>query len=105
MTFDIDGLDGVRLPLIGSYQPRNAAVAITALRVLRERGEHPGRSHPQGAGDGEPAGPVRAAAAFARLLLDGSHNAHGMRATVQSSEGPLPRPEFVFLLSIMATSN
>ena len=28
----------VKLPLIGSYQPRNAAVAITALRVLRGRG-------------------------------------------------------------------
>ena len=38
VTFDFDGLDGVRLPLIGSYQPRNAAVAITALRVLRGRG-------------------------------------------------------------------
>lgn len=35
VTFDFDGLDGVRLPLIGSYQPKNAALAITALRVLR----------------------------------------------------------------------
>ena len=35
VTFDFDGLDGVHLPLIGSYQPRNAAVAITTLRVLR----------------------------------------------------------------------
>ncbi len=38
VTFDFDGLDGVKLPLIGSYQPRNAAVAITALRVLRGDG-------------------------------------------------------------------
>ena len=38
VTFDFDGLDGVRLPLIGSYQPKNAALAITALRVLRGRG-------------------------------------------------------------------
>ena len=30
VTFDFDGLHGVRLPLIGSYQPKNAAVAITA---------------------------------------------------------------------------
>ena len=34
VTFDFDGLDGVKLPLIGSYQPRNAAVAITALRAV-----------------------------------------------------------------------
>ena len=38
VTFSFDGLDGVRLPLIGSYQPRNAALAITALRVLRQHG-------------------------------------------------------------------
>ena len=37
-TFDFDGLDGLRLPLLGRYQPRNAAVAITALRVLRASG-------------------------------------------------------------------
>ena len=33
VTFSFDGLDGVRLPLIGSYQPRNAALAITALTM------------------------------------------------------------------------
>ena len=38
VTFDFDGLDGVHLPLIGSYQPRNAAVAITTLQVLRAKG-------------------------------------------------------------------
>lgn len=38
VEFDFDGLNGVRLPLIGSYQPRNAALAITALRVMRAHG-------------------------------------------------------------------
>ena len=78
VTFDFDGLDGVKLPLIGSYQPRNAAVAITALRVLRGRGWTP------------------------PFLLDGSHNAHGMRATVQSLKDRFPGEKFVFLVSIMA---
>ena len=32
VEFDFDGLTDVHLPLIGSYQPRNAALAITALR-------------------------------------------------------------------------
>ena len=35
VEFDFDGLTDVHLPLIGSYQPRNAALAITALRVMR----------------------------------------------------------------------
>lgn len=29
VEFDFDGLTDVHLPLIGSYQPRNAALAIT----------------------------------------------------------------------------
>ena len=103
VTFDFDGLDGVHLPLIGSYQPRNAAVVITTLRVLRAKGWNvpesairtgletvrwPGRFEL-----------LRHAPAF---LLDGSHNAHGMRATVQSLKDRFPGEKFVFLVSIMA---
>ena len=42
---------------------------------------------------------LRHAPAF---LLDGSHNAHGMRATVQSLRDRFPGQKFVFLVSIMA---
>lgn len=102
-AFDFDGLENVHLPLIGSYQPYNAALAITALRVLRSRGWNiseqairqglesvswPGRFEL-----------LRRAPAF---ILDGSHNAHGMRATVQSLQARFPGQKFVFLLSIMA---
>ena len=34
--------------------------------------------------------------------LDGSHNAHGMRATVESLRDRFPGQKFVFLISIMA---
>lgn len=103
VTFDFDGITGIRLPLIGSYQPRNAALAITALRVMRSEGWHiteenirtglesvswPGRFEL-----------LRRAPAF---LLDGSHNAHGMTATVQSLRDRFPGQKFVFLVSIMA---
>ena len=76
VTFSFDGLDGVRLPLIGSYQPRNAALAITALRVLRQQGWN--------------------------IPESAIHNAHGMRATVQSLKDRFPGQKFVFLVSIMA---
>ena len=93
----------MHLPLIGSYQPRNAALAVTALRVMRTHGWNipesairtgletvswPGRFEL-----------LRHAPAF---LLDGSHNAHGMRATVQSLKDRFPGQKFVFLVSIMA---
>ena len=38
VEFDFDGLEHLTLPLVGSYQPCNAATAITALRALRSRG-------------------------------------------------------------------
>jgi|GEM_PF-2789284 len=36
------------------------------------------------------------------MFTDGSHNAHGMRATVQSLRDRFPGQKFVFLVSIMA---
>ena len=103
VTFDFDGLDGVRLPLIGSYQPRNAAVAITALRVLRGRGWHiPEQAIRKGLETVKWPGRFELLRRAPAFVLDGSHNAHGMRATVQSLRDRFPGEKFVFLLSIMA---
>ena len=103
VTFDFDGLDGVRLPLIGSYQPRNAAVAITALRVLRGRGwDIPEQAIRKGLETVQWPGRFELLRRAPAFVLDGSHNAHGMRATVQSLRDRFPGEKFVFLLSIMA---
>ena len=103
VTFDFDGLDGVHLPLIGSYQPRNAAVAITALRVLRGRGwDIPEQAIRKGLETVKWPGRFELLRRTPAFVLDGSHNAHGMRATVQSLRDRFPGEKFVFLLSIMA---
>ena len=101
--FDFDGLTDLTLPLLGSYQPKNAAVAITALRVLAERGWHVTDKH------------IRAGLAAVRwpgrfellrtdppFILDGSHNPPGMAATAQSLRDRFPGQRFVFLMSVMA---
>lgn len=102
-VFDFDGLEGLELPLIGAYQPKNAATAVTALRVLRERGWN--------ISDGairEGLRTVRWPGRFELLrknppfLLDGSHNAHGMRATAESLRRSFPGAKFTFLFSVMA---
>ena len=103
VTFDFDGLNGIRLPLIGSYQPRNAATAITALRVLRSRGWNiPDSAIRAGLEQVRWPGRFELLRHSPAFLLDGSHNAHGMRATVQSLKDRFPGQNFVFLLSIMA---
>ena len=103
VEFDFDGLTDVHLPLIGSYQPRNAALGYHG-----SAGDaHPWLEHPENAirtGLETVSWPgrfelLRHAPAF---LLDGSHNAHGMRATVQSLRDRFPGQKFVFLVSIMA---
>ncbi len=103
VTFDFDGLNGVKLPLIGSYQPKNAAVAITTLRVLREKGWNiPEEAIRKGLETVCWPGRFELLRHSPAFLLDGSHNAHGMRATVQSLKDRFPGEKFVFLVSIMA---
>lgn len=103
VTFDFDSLNGVKLPLIGSYQPKNAAVAITTLRVLRENGWNiPEDAIRQGLETVSWPGRFELLRHAPAFLLDGSHNAHGMRATVQSLRDRFPGEKFVFLVSIMA---
>ena len=102
-TFNYGPMEGLRLPLLASYQPRNAAVAITALSVLAHKGWNiseqnirDGLEQVQWPGRFEVLGqhPV--------FLLDGSHNPQGMAATADSLNELFPDQKFVFLLSIMA---
>ena len=102
VEFDFDGLNGVRLPLIGSYQPRNAALAITALRVMCAHGWNiPESAIRTGLEAVSWPGRFELLRHQPAFLLDGSHNAHGMRATVQSLKDRFPGQKFVFLISIM----
>ena len=103
VEFDFDGLTDVHLPLIGSYQPRNAALAITALRVMRTHGWNiPESAIRTGLETVSWPGRFELLRHEPAFLLDGSHNAHGMRATVQSLKDRFPGQRFVFLVSIMA---
>ena len=103
LVFDFDGLEGLTLPLLASYQPRNAAVAITALRVLRNRGWNiPDKAIRRGLAQVSWPGRFELLRRDPPFLLDGSHNAHGMRATVASLRERFPGEKFVFLISIMA---
>lgn len=102
-TFDLGPLQDLKMPLLASYQPKNAAVAVTALSVLAHKGWH---ITEQNIRDGFAA--VRWPGRFEVLgrhpifLLDGSHNPQGTAATVESLQELFPGQKFVFLLSIMA---
>ena len=106
-------LDGVRfgfepygelaIPLAGSYQPKNAALAITAVELLRKRGYEisddniitgiskvswPGRFEVLGKN------PI--------FILDGAHNPEAMEVTAESLRHHFGERGIVFIIGAMA---
>lgn len=102
-TFDLGPIQDLKMPLLASYQPKNAAVAVTALSVLAHKGWH---ITEQNIRDGFAAvqwpGRFEVLGRHPIFLLDGSHNPQGTAATVESLQELFPGQKFVFLLSIMA---
>ncbi len=102
-TFRYGSMDGLRIPLLAEYQPRNAAVAITALSVLAHKGWHiTGQNIRDGLEQVQWPGRFEVLGQHPVFLLDGSHNPQGMAATICSLKELFPEQKFVFLLSIMA---
>ena len=103
VTFDYGAYHDLFLPLAGEYQPKNAALAITAAEVLRARG-----AAISDAAIREGLRAVRWPGRFELLrrdpifILDGSHNPQGMEATVQSIRAHFPGQKLWFLVGVMA---
>ena len=103
ISFNFEPYGEIALPLIGAYQPYNAAVAITALEVLRGKG--------YSIGDSDIAGglaSVRWPGRFEVLgrdpvfILDGAHNPQGMEATADSLRRHFGDRKIVFVVGVMA---
>lgn len=108
--FDLDGQrfsygawKDIHIPLAGSYQLQNAAVALTAVDVLRNKGWKicDAAVYAGMAGTHWPArfevlchDPV--------FIVDGGHNPQGVRATADSLKRLFPDRRIVFLVGVMA---
>jgi len=101
--FDFGTRKGLRIPLAGVYQVRNAALAVTALEVLREKGwKIPEETIREGLARAKWAGRFEVLSQNPVFLLDGAHNAHGMRAAVESLKALLPERKLIFVLGVLA---
>ncbi len=102
-TFDFAGFTGLEIPLLGQYQPRNAALALTALGALVQKGWNiPEDALRQGLASVSWAGRFELLGENPTFILDGSHNAHGLRATAQSLRHLFPAQKYTFVLGVMA---
>ncbi len=101
-TFRWDGDVELSMPLAGVYQQVNAATALTALEVLRQKGLVIGRLALQ-----EGFSSARWPARLEQLhnapvfLLDGGHNLQGVQVLAQSLEAFFPGRRWVFVMGVM----
>lgn len=95
--------EGVFLPLLGTYQGQNAALALETVCVLRRQGW----AIPDGAvrrGMAEARWPARLEIMERQplILLDGAHNPHGAAALETSLKGLRPGEKWLLVMGVMA---
>lgn len=103
IRFDFIPYQNISLPLVGAYQPKNAALAITTLEVLRQKGWRISDQDIVG-GLGAVSWPGRFEVLRSKpvFILDGAHNPHGMEATAESLKRYFGDKKLVFLIGVMA---
>lgn len=103
LSFTCEPYGRLTCGLVGSYQAKNAAVAITAVEILREKGW---QISDQNLRDGLSG--VRWPARFEVLgqnpifIADGGHNPQGVAAVAESLKAHFPGRTVTFLLGVMA---
>ena len=103
LTFDCAPYGTLSCGLVGTYQAKNAAVAITAIEILQQKGWNISE---QNLKDGLMS--VRWPARFELLrknpifIADGGHNPQGITAVTESLKQHFPDRKITFLIGIMA---
>lgn len=103
LSFSCEPYGRLHCSLVGSYQAKNAAVAITALEILREKGWNISDQNMKDGLSG-----VRWPARFEVLsrepiiVADGGHNPQGIAAVAESLRLHFPGRTITFLIGVMA---
>lgn len=91
------------LPLIGTYQPYNAAVAVTAVERLIARGYNiSAQNIVEGLRDVYWPGRFEVLRRDPVFILDGAHNPHGIEATAKSLMSYFGENSITFVIGVMA---
>ncbi|MBQ1950828.1 MAG: bifunctional folylpolyglutamate synthase/dihydrofolate synthase [Clostridia bacterium] len=102
-VFDFEGWRQMELSLLGTYQPRNAAVVLKAVEILREQGLPISEQAVRG---GLQAvrwpGRFELLCAEPPIIFDGAHNAQGVRAAVAGVRQYFPGQKVYVLTGVLA---
>lgn len=104
--FDYLGFQNLKLPLIGSYQLHNAALALTAIRALNRKEGCPwfigDEAIRRGLAKTRWGGRLEMISEHPLVLVDGSHNPQGIRATAADLKELLENRKIVYLTAVCA---
>ncbi len=102
-TFDYKNYRNLRIPLVGSYQLENAAIALTAIEVLQRKGYGIEERHIyEGLSKAGWIGRFEVISKEPVIIVDGSHNPLGMKATAESLKTHFPGQKITFIIGVMA---
>lgn len=93
----------LELSLLGNFQQKNAALALSSVQILSQRGWNlPEDAIRKGLKSVHWPGRFEMLAHNPLFILDGGHNPHGTAATAESIESMYPGQKFIFLTGVMA---
>lgn len=102
-SFDFDTFKDLFVPLAGTYQPYNASLAITACRMLRNRGwEISDEDIAKGVSKVKWPGRFEVLRHDPVFILDGAHNPHGIKGAVESINAHFGDQKLTFVIGVMA---
>ncbi len=102
-SFDYREFENLKIGLAGTYQPKNAALAVEAARILQARGWKIGEEHIRaGLRETYWGGRFEAVLKKPVFIIDGGHNPPAVEATAGSLRAFFPEKRFIFLTGVMA---
>lgn len=102
-VFDFGGLTGLRLPLLGEHQLHNAAVALTTLALLQERGWRISEADiRQGLAHVSWPGRFQIIRRDPLFLIDGGHNPQCIQALARNITDYLPGRALTVLTGVLS---
>lgn len=102
-TFDYGRYEALHLPLLGSYQPYNAARVITALEILRQGGVKVTDDAVRiGLANTVWHGRFELFSREPDVFFDGAHNPEGMEHVTASIAGYYPERRIALVMGVMA---
>ena len=100
--FDFEEFKNMRISLLGSYQPRNGAVVLSAVSLLRERGltvtEEAVR---EGLASAVWHGRFEILSEDPLFIFDGAHNPQGIASAVESIEALFPKEKVLVMTGVL----